>query len=944
MSVSTSEDIQIGHHSALDHYILDSITDFAVIAMDTAGHVIRWNEGARRILGWSAAEMLGQPVSLFFTPEDTAIDRPEKEMQQARLLGRGVDERWHLRKSGERFWASGEMMPLKGGKGDIIGFVKVLRDQTEQKLAITDILDQNEQLEEEVAARTFERDRIWNNSLDLLLSIAADGVIRAVNPAWTSTLGYELDELAGRHFGPFVHPDDIASTTDAIQTASKTPVEHHEVRLRHKNGSYRLFSWRAAPQEEVVYATGRDITVERKQAEQLRLASQARLQLAMAAGEMGAWEWDLRTRSIVWLHGAAAVHGASMSEEHFAFPVERYMDYVHPDDREKLASAMEAAEMHGTDQHVEYRVVWPDGSAHWIEARGQMFFDDAGQPAYMAGVSVDITRQKQALSDSTFLAHASNELSALIDPRSTLDRLAYLAVPFFADWCTIDMLEDGDNLRRVAVAHVDPLKVRLAHEVHRRFPPDRNLAQGIWGVVRTGQPQLVHELTDEFLAKAISDPERLAIMKTLGLRSYLAVPLTAHGRTMGVITFFAAESGRLYDEADKALAVELARRAAIAIQNAELYRSIKESDQAKDVFLATLSHELRNPLAAIVSALNLLGLTAGDKDKLARYIEIMERQTGQLTHLVDDLMDISRISTGKIELKKEASSLAGILSNAIETCRIQMEKGGHRLSLSLPGEATPIDADPVRLTQVFSNLLSNAAKYTPAGGRISIALEHVDAEYVVSIRDTGVGIPPEMLRKVFKLFTQVDHPLHRSDGGLGIGLALVEGLVALHGGTVEAFSEGPGQGSEFRVRLPRRERLNNPGDSPGPGRPSAAGPSGTKKRFLVIDDNVDAALTTGEILRMLGQEADVVHDGLAAVESTVSGNPDVILMDIGLPGIDGYEAARRIRTHQQGAPSASLLVAVTGWGQEQDRARAFEAGFDLHWVKPVTLDKLKSLL
>lgn len=944
MSVTIPAELQVIPAASLDHCIIESITDFAVIAMDTAGHVIRWNEGACRVLGWTAQEMVGQHVSRFFTPEDSVAQQPQKEMQQARLLGRGMDERWHVRKSGERFWASGEMMPLKGGTGQIIGFVKVLRDQTEQKLAIIDIVDQNEQLEDKVATRTQERDRVWRNSLDLMLSIGADGIVRMANPAWTATLGYELHELVGQHFAPFVHADDIPATTNAIATASRTPVEHFEVRLKHKDDSYRWFAWRAAPEDGIVYANGRDITIEKKQAEQLRLASKVRLQLAMGAGEMGAWEWDIQTNTIVWLHGAAVLHGVAPSDDNMVFPVEQYVEYVHPEDRSELAAVMRNAVLRGKHHHVEYRVVWPDGSAHWIEARGEMFFDELDKPAYMVGVSVDITRQKRAEQDSKFLAHASNELAQLIDPQSTLDRLAYLAVPFFADWCAIDMLQGEDTLRRVAVAHVDPTKVKLAMEIHHRFPPDPKLSQGIWSVVRTGRPQMVHELTDEILTQYIKEPERLAIMREVGIRSFLSVPLTARGNTMGVITFFAAESGRCYEPADLVLAEELARRAAIAIENANLYRAIKESDQAKDVFLATLSHELRNPLAAIVSALNLLSITPDDREKVAKYIKMMERQAGHLTHLVDDLMDVARISNGKIELKKEASSLAGILNNAIETCRTQMENGGHRLCLDLPGEATPIHADPVRLTQVFSNLLSNATKYTPAGGQITVSLEHVDSEYVISIRDTGVGIPSDMLKSVFKLFTQVNHPLQSSEGGLGIGLALVEGIVSLHGGKVAAFSDGPGKGSTFIVRLPLNMSLADSANKTGGDLSASAVRTTKRKRILVVDDNVDAALTAGEILRLLGQEVDIAHDGLMAVSAADASNPDIIFMDIGLPGIDGYEAARRIRAHQQGSTSRSLLIAVTGWGQEKDKELAFDAGFDLHWVKPVTLEKLKELL
>lgn len=930
--------------AARHRQIVDSATDFAIISTDLHGVATTWNEGAHRIIGWSEAEMTGQTLHRIFTPEDVVAGQPEREMREALRQGFAQDERWHVCKSGQRFWASGQLTPLKSDGGEVFGFVKIMRDRTEHRRAEIQLRELTATLESEVARRIRERDLIWRNSMDLLLVIGLDGVLRAVNPAFTSILGYAPDELVGQSFKPFVHPDDVDPTVAAITRASQGSQNLFEVRLRHKDGGYRWFAWRAAPEKDLVYANGRDITVEKKQAEQLLQANEARLQLALEAGEMGAWEWQPGSKSFVWLHGAAAMHGVPDADGPVAISVGDYLRrYVHPDERDMLAAVITGLIEEGKHYRVEFRIVWPDGTVHWIEARGKMFVDEAGNPSQMVGVSVNITRRKRTEQNLKFLAEASAELASLIDPRSTLDRLAFLAVPSFADWCAVDMLQEDGELRRVATAHCNPEKVQLARDLRRRFPPDPALPQGAWNVIRTGKAELVSEFTDAVLEQLITDREYLGLLRELGLRSYIGVPLTVRGKTLGVVTFIAAESGRLYGADDLALAEDLARRAAVAIENAELYRELRQSDQAKDVFLATLAHELRSPLAAIVGGISMAALAAGDRKRVEHYASLMERQASQLTRLVDDLMDVSRIATGKITLRKEWVSLAGIVNNAIETSRMHIESGQHRLLVSLPGEPTDLSADPVRLSQVFSNLLTNAAKYTNPGGEISIALECDPAEFVVRIRDTGIGIEADMLHNIFKMFAQVTHPVERNQGGMGIGLSLVDGLVRMHGGRVEAFSAGPDRGSEFVVRLPRLQEQQSASPHTAAQASQPAQQEAGARRILVVDDNVDAAMIVSEILTLLGHEVAVAHDGLAAVSMAADMKPDVVLLDIGLPGIDGYEAARRIKEHAFAANRLVMLIALTGWGQEQDKQRAYQAGFDHHWTKPIGVQQLKSI-
>ncbi|HVF60526.1 MAG TPA: GAF domain-containing sensor histidine kinase [Thermoanaerobaculia bacterium] len=360
----------------------------------------------------------------------------------------------------------------------------------------------------------------------------------------------------------------------------------------------------------------------------------------------------------------------------------------------------------------------------------------------MIGIGLDVTRRKRAEQTARFLADASAALAALVDFDSTLQKLASLAVPYFADWAMVDVLEPTGTLRRVGVAHVDAAKVQLAHELHRRFPPDPEAASGVWHVLRTGEPELVAALSEEMLVRAVGDDDLLGELRRLGLRSYIAVPLTLRGKTSGVLTFIAAESGHTYDNTDLMVAEDLAHRAAIAIENARLYDELRQADQRKDEFLATLAHELRNPMAPIRNGLQVLRLTEAATPTVESTREMMERQLGHLVRLVDDLLDVSRITRNRLELRKERTPLADAIHNAIETSRPFIEQSGHTLSVTMPSGPVYLDADPTRLAQVFSNLLNNAAKYTEPGGQISLIAEVDEDLAVVRVRDNGIGIFP----------------------------------------------------------------------------------------------------------------------------------------------------------------------------------------------------------
>lgn len=367
--------------------------------------------------------------------------------------------------------------------------------------------------------------------------------------------------------------------------------------------------------------------------------------------------------------------------------------------------------------------------------------------------------------------------------------------------------------------------------------------------------------------------------------------------------------------------------------------ALRESDRKKDDFIALLAHELRNPLAPIRNGLQVMRLASDDVNAVGRARAMMERQLAHMVRLIDDLLDVSRVNRSKMELRRSRILLSDVVSNAVETSRPAIEGAGHQLSVSLPPQPIFLDADLTRLAQVFSNLLTNSAKYTERGGRIWLSAESRNGTVTVSVRDTGIGIPPDSLPSIFDMFSQVDRPIERSTGGLGIGLALVKAFVEMHGGTVAAWSAGQGMGSTFTVELPVLENLSEPLEAAVQDDVQRRGP---KRRVLVVDDNRDSAASMAMMLELLGHEVVTAHDGIEAVEAAAASRPEVILMDVGMPRLNGLDAARRIRRQHWGREVT--IVALTGWGQEHDRQESREAGCDGHLVKPVMLDDLQNML
>jgi signal transduction histidine kinase/CheY-like chemotaxis protein/PAS domain-containing protein len=531
---------------------------------------------------------------------------------------------------------------------------------------------------------------------------------------------------------------------------------------------------------------------------------------------------------------------------------------------------------------------------------------------------------------------------------------------------------------------------RLRLLAHRGFTPK---AAKRWEVVRldsattcgealrTSARAVVSDVSDSPMLKGTMD--LVAYLET-GIRSVQTTPLVSRtGRLVGMLSTH-WDRPHTPPERDLRNLDILARQAADLIERKRTEDALREADRRKDEFLATLAHELRNPLAPMRNALALMRMSgAHDSGALPRQggatadrpREIIERQLHHLIRLVDDLLDVSRITHGTIPLRRVAIDLAAVIRQAIETSRPCAEERGHTLSVGLPNEPIYLDADPVRLAQVFNNLLNNACKYTEPHGRIALQAERDGEEAVVTVRDTGVGIPKERLGSIFDMFTQVDRSLERTQGGLGIGLTLVRRLVEEHGGNVVARSEGPGRGSEFEVRLPVLEvapesastefpavapRFGAPNQAGATRRPATAASSetqgsetpgsvagnghrsGPKRRALVVDDNVDSAESLAILLEATGNETRTAHDGMEAIAAAETFKPQVVFLDIGMPRLNGYDTARRIREQPWGRNM--VLVAVTGWGQEEDRRRSKEAGFDAHLVKPADYTEVSRLL
>ena len=551
--------------------------------------------------------------------------------------------------------------------------------------------------------------------------------------------------------------------------------------------------------------------------------------------------------------------------------------------------------------------------------------------------AADHARQQAA-----FLAEAGSVLGSSLDYEETLRSVARLAVPVIADWCAVDIVSERGELKRIAVAHVDPQQVESARQLQERYPADPSAPGGVHEVIRTGKPAYMARIPVALVEAAAQDEEHLRIIRRLNLTSYMCVPLMVQGRAIGAITFVSAESGREYSDADVRFARELASRASLAVENARAYERANEASRLKDEFLATLSHELRTPLNAVLGYARMMRTQILPPDKAKTAWDVVERNATSLQQIIEDVLDVSRIVAGRLRLNVEPVDLPAILREAIATVMPAADARGVRVETVIEPLAVPVSGDASRLQQIVWNLLSNAIKFTPRGGKVQLRLARVDSHVEVAVSDTGRGITADFLPYVFERFRQADASFSREHGGLGLGLAIAKQLAELHGGTITAASGGLGAGATFTLNLPLMivhqqpingvQRQHPHSDRTAPDLRPAPRIDGV--RVLAVDDEPDSLNLLRTVLEEAGAVVTTADSAAQALEVLRTEQPDVLVADIGMPTMDGLQLIRAIRQMEEPVRSTPA-AALTAYARSQDRITSLASGFHMHLAKPI---------
>jgi PAS domain S-box-containing protein len=799
---------------------------------------------------------------------------------------------------------------------------------------------------EELRRREWELTDFIENAPIGLHWVGADGRILWANQAELDLLGYTREEYIGRHIAEF-HADEDAISDILARLERNETLHDYEARLRSKDGSLRyvLISSNVRREGGEFIHTRcftRDIT-QRKLAE----TNQFHMAAIVESSDDAIISKKLDGTILSWNPGAERLYGYT-PDEAIGQPVTMLIPPDHQDEEPQIIKRIKRGER---IDHYETVRVRKDGARIDISLTVSPVKDASGRIIGASKIARDISGRKRAAETQAFLAEASREIASSLDYETTLANVARMTVPGFADWCTVDVVEDDGSLKRLAVAHVDPAKVEWAHELQKRYPDDPKAQHGIPNVLRTGRSELYAEIPDALLVEVARDAEHLRLCREIGFASAILTPLVAHGRTLGAISLITAESGRRYNAEDLALAENLAARAALAIDNARLYRTAQNANHLKDEFLATLSHELRTPLTAILGWTHLLRSGQSGDKSAAEILETIERNARSQAQLIDDLLDVSRIITGKLRLDIRRVDPASFIETTIEALRPAAEAKDIRIQKVMDTAVISVAGDPARLQQIVWNLLSNAIKFTPKGGRVQVRLERINSHIEIAVSDTGAGIKPEFLPHVFERFRQADQKTTRQHGGLGLGLAIVRHLVELHGGAVGAESAGEGRGATFIVKLPVvsvyqkedfAERIHPSARDLLPSYECPERLDGLK--VLVVDDEPD----TRELLRVgisqCGAEvmtAGSAQEALAAIEKE---RPHLLISDIGMPGEDGYELIRKVRALPAGRGRNLPSIALTAYARTEDRLRAIRAGYQMHIPKPVELAELIAVM
>jgi PAS domain S-box-containing protein len=961
--------------------LVESVVDYAIFMLDTEGHVATWNIGAEKIKGYRAAEIIGQHFSKFYTTEDVAAGKPQHELDVAKSDGRIEDEGWRVRKDGTRFWANVTLTALRDETGKLRGYGKVTRDLTERWRV------------EEDLRRSEERFR-------LLVEHVADYAIYLLDPegrvaTWNlgaeRMKGYETREILGSSFARFFPQEDVESGKPAreletARTCGRFEDEGWRVRkdgsrfwanavltvLRDGRGNVlgfakitRDLTARRAAEEQsrrlLREQTAREIAEQGearvRESEARYRALSSRLEIVLEGVADGITVQD-RTGRVVFANGAAArICGFESGQELMDTPPAEVMGRFEmldaddlPFDAQKLPGRLALAG-HGPSSalvHVRERASSRDW---WVHIRARAVLDGNGQPDLAVNIWHDVTVERREERQAEYLVNATAALGSSLVADEMLATLGHVLVPGLGDWCSIYLLE-GTDLRQVAVAHSDPEKTAAGDLYGQRFSTHPEHESDVWRVIRSGGRSLVrNDVTEEAHDEDTTDPAALVALHSPGMKAALLVPIVVRARTLGVIALVSAATDRRYDATDLTLMEELGRRAGVSLENALHYavaqtaaasadraaKVAERASRAKDEFLAVVSHELRTPLNAIMGWAKLLNAETFDERKRASALHTIERNSIAMAQLIEDLLDMSRVISGKMRLDVEPVDLARVVEGALDSIRPAAVLRGVELIPVIETPTPPVMGDATRLQQIVWNLLSNAVKFSSKGDQVEVVCRRSDSHVQITVTDHGKGISPEFLPSVFDAFRQEDAGPSRKKGGLGLGLAITRQLVELHGGRISADSEGEDRGSTFTVVLPLTAV------APGSSFPTRAG---EKPRFecpehirglrvLVVDDEEDSRALVATILEdceCVVTTAGSVTGALAALSAEV---PDLLVSDIGMPGEDGFDLIRKVRALPHAHGGDIPAAALTAYARAEDRQRLLNAGYSIHLAKPV---------
>ncbi|HEY3065333.1 MAG TPA: PAS domain-containing protein [Methylomirabilota bacterium] len=871
---------------------LASIGD-AVIATDTAARITFMNGVAEKLTGWTAGEATGTALGDVFRIVDERTREPrespvDKVLREGTVVGL-ANHTVLLARDGREIPIDDSGAPIRDAEGTIIGVVLVFREISERRrleIERAQILELERsaravaQAAQERASFVARASTVLASSLDYGTTLAA--VARLIVPELTDTCFVDLlDDDGTLRRVTVPHGDPALESLAADFTRSYAPDLDSEHPLARVLRTGEPVRYPEVSDSLLGTLAADADSLARVRA--LRLSSLMIVPLAARGRTVGA----------LWLVSQTPGRRYSAGDLTLA---------------EDLARRIAAA--------VDNALLYAEAERRRQEAE---------------------TAQRRF----AFLADASTALSSALDIDTTLQRVARLAVPFLADWCAIDAVRPDGALARTAVAHVDPDLEPLARELQSRFP---EALPGSAAVMRSGKPEFRPVTDDADLLGDAADDDQRRIVRALGVSSYICVPISTAAGATGAITLAHGVSRRRYGLDDLRLAEALARRAASAVDNARLYRHAQEANRAKDEFLATLSHELRTPLHAMLGWTGILRRATMDSAEHNRAIEVIERNTRLQAQLIEDLLDVSRIVTGKLRLDVRPLDLPPVIEAALDSVRVAAAAKAIRIETALDTDVGPVSGDADRLQQVVWNLLSNAIKFTPRDGRVSVSLEGIGDHARISVSDTGVGISPAFLPHLFERFRQADSTATRTHGGLGIGLALVRHLVELHGGRVRAESAGEGQGATFTVELPLLPTTTTPAALRSELTPAAEGlPALDGVRVLVVDDEADARELVTAVLERCGAIVEPAASAAEAEAALERSTPDVVVSDVGLPGEDGYALVRKLRS-LDGERAGIPAVALTAYAHPADRTRALLAGFQMHLAKPIEPEELAAVV